>query len=194
MSAVYDVKSGPHEAYIDLQIAAYWELERNGTDEGLCFDKENHAFTGNGEALPSVTGVLRSNRLTPEFYDFLNPWYLQRGTFIHLATELYDKGTLDESDLDPAIIPYLEAYKVFRRDFSGKVTGIEKKLWHPKLKYAGIIDRTIEGHTCYALHLKPGQKIPYKLEEVQDIRGKFNIFLSALNVYNWRKENIKEAV
>ena len=191
MSAVFDLKSGPHEAYIELQIAAYWELQRNGTEEGLDFTVDSHTFAHNGEVLPSVTRILKDAHLTPEGYLFIDPYYLTRGTYIHTATEYHDKGTLDESDLDPEIVPYLEAYKVFKRDFPGQLTGIEKKLWHPKLKYAGIIDRTIEGHVCYALHLKPGQKVPYKLEEVKDIRGKFNIFQSALNLYNWKSQNLK---
>jgi hypothetical protein len=190
--AVYDLKTGKYDAHIDLQIAAYWELQRNGTDEGMEFDELNHRFTCNGEVLPSVTGVLKSNRMTPDGYAFIDPWYLELGTQVHKTTELYDKGTLDEDCLSDVLLPYLEAYKVFKRDYSGQITGIEKKLWHPKLKYAGIIDRTIEGHICYSLHLKPGQKVPYKLEEVKEIRGKFNYFLSALNVTNWRHQNIKE--
>jgi hypothetical protein len=190
--AIGDIKSGPHEAHIDIQIAAYWELERNGTDEGMTFDDKTHTFTCKGEVIPSVTQILKANRMTPEGYEFIDPWYLQRGTFIHLATEMHDKGTLDDFYDDTNILPYLEAYKTALRDNAWIVTGIEKKLWHPKLKYAGIIDRTIEGHICYALHLKPGRKIPYKLEPVSDIRGKFNIFISALNVFTWRKENLKE--
>lgn len=189
--AVGDIKSGPHEAHIDIQIAAYWELERNGTDEGMTFNEETHTFTCNGEVIPSVTQILKANRMTPDGYDFIDPWYLERGKLIHLATEYFDKGTLNDDSLDPAIIGHVDAYKTALRDKAWKVTGIEKKLWHPKLKYAGIIDRTIEGRICYALHLKPGRKIPYKLEEVQDIRGKFNIFLSALNIYQWRNQNLK---
>jgi hypothetical protein len=190
--AIGDIKSGPHEAYIDIQIAAYWELERNGTDEGMIFNEQTHTFICNGEVIPSVTQILKANRMTPEGYEFIDPWYLTRGTYIHKATEFYDKGTLDEDSLEPAIIPYVDAYKVAMRDNAWKVTGIEKKLWHPKLKYAGIIDRIIAGNTCYALHLKPENKVPYKFEEVKDIRGAFNVFLSALNIFNWKANNYKE--
>lgn len=208
MPAVFDIKSGPHEAYIELQVAAYNELQRNGTEEGLEFMSEDHTFYGNGELLPSVTKILREMGLTPDGYNFIDPWYLRRGTFVHLVCEYFDKGTLCDDYDDESIIPYLEAYKTFRRDYSGKITGIEKKLWHPKLKYAGIIDRVIEGNTCYALHLKPGNKVPYKLEEVTQIRSHFNVFLSALivstddftnpqyetalaNITKWKLQNLK---
>jgi hypothetical protein len=189
---VFDLKSGPHEAYIDLQIAAYWELERNGTTEGLEFDELNHTFTANGQTLPSVTQVLRANGMTPEFYTRIDPWYLERGKLIHLATEYDDRGTLDEDTVDEVVRPYLDAYRTFRADFRGKITGIEKRMWHPQLGYAGIIDRTITGHICYSLHLKPGKQVPYKLVEVKDVRGCFNFFLSALNVVKWREQNMKE--
>jgi len=189
--AIGDIKSGPYEAYIDCQIAAYDKLEREGTTEGMIFDEQKHLFICNGEIVPSVTQVLKANGMLPDGYNFIDPWYLTRGTLIHLATQFFDNGTLDDDSLDPAIIHYVNAYKIAIRDKAWIVTGIEKKLWHPKLKYAGIIDRTIEGHICYSLHLKPGNKIPYKLEAVQDIRGKFNVFLSALNVLTWRKSNLK---
>jgi hypothetical protein len=189
---VFDLKSGPHEAYIDLQIAAYWELERNGTTEGLEFDELNHTFTANGQTLPSVTQVLRANGMTPEFYTRIDPWYLERGKLIHLATEYDDRGTLDEDTVDEVVRPYLDAYRTFRADYRGQITGIEKRMWHPQLGYAGIIDRTITGRICYSLHLKPGKQVPYKLIEVKDVRGCFNFFLSALNVVKWREQNMKE--
>lgn len=192
MLSVFDVKSGPHEAHIDVQIAAYWELIRNGIEDGLDFAPGEHIFTHDGEVLPSVTQILKASKMTPDGYAFIDPYYLQRGTYIHLASEYYDRGCLDEDSLDPAIIPYVNAYKTFRRDFGGQIVGIEKRLWHPKLKYAGIVDRIIDGTTCYALHLKPGNKVPYKLEPIENVRSAFNVFLSALNVLTWRASNFKE--
>ena len=187
--AIFDLKNGPHEAYIDIQIGAYWELERNGTDEGLEFDEVNHIFSINGQTLPSVTQVLRANHMTPEFYAHIDPWYLERGKLVHLATEYDDKGTLDEDTVDDIVRPRLDAYRAFKGDFRERITGIEKRLWHPTLNYAGIIDRTITGHTCYSLHLKPGQRVPYKLIEVPNIRAQFNVFVSALNVMRWKEQN-----
>lgn len=191
MQSVFDLKSGPYEPHIDLQIAAYWELIRNGKAEGLVFDEATHTGKVNGESLLSVTTILRKARMTPEFYNFIDPWYLARGTYVHLATELYDRGRLDEDTVDPEITPYLDAYKVFRGDFGARITGIETRLYHPVYKYFGIVDRTIEGTVCYSLHLKPGKKVPYKLIEVENIRAHFNVFVSALNVMRWREQNMK---
>jgi len=192
MQSVYDLKTGPHEPHIDCQIAAYWELLRNGKTEGLIFDPETHTAHIDGAPLRSVTTILRDAGMTPDFYNRLDPWYLTRGKYVHLASELYDKGTLDESTVDEEVKPYLEAYKTFRRDFSAKITGIEVQLYHPVYKYFGIIDRIMEGNTCYSLHLKPGQRVPYKLIEVPNIRAQFNVFVSALNLMRWKEQKLKE--
>ena len=209
MQAVFDLKTGPHEPHIDCQIAAYWELLRNGKAEGIVFDPDTHTATVNGDPFRSVTTILRDAEMTPDFYQWLDPWYLTRGKYVHLASELYDKGTLDESTVDDTIKPYLEAYKTFRRDFSAKITGIEVMLYHPVYRYFGIVDRIIEGTACYSLHLKPKQRIPYRLVEVPNIRAHFNYFVSALiatdenrngqqkeialcNLATWRKRYIKE--
>lgn len=207
MQAVIDKKSGISTPDIDLQISAYVELLRNGTPEGLSFDEEHHIFTVKGEVIPSVTTILKKAKLTPD-WSKIDPWYAQRGKYIHTATELWEKGTLDEDTVDKEILPYLNGYKSFRADYPVKVIGQEVKLWHPVYKFAGIIDMIIEGNSHYKLFLRKTGK--YKLVEVTNIRSHFNVFLSALvevtgnrteaqkeiariNLEQWRKKNMKEA-
>jgi len=191
MPGVIDKKSGNDSPDIDLQVSGYVELLRNGTPEGLTFDEEHHIFTVNGKVIPSVTTVLKRMGMTPD-YSFVDPWYAQRGTYIHKATELWENGTLDEDSLDPAISGYVDAYKACRRDFPVKVIGQEVRLWHPVLKFAGIIDMVIEGNKHYKMFLR--ENGTYKLVEVENSRGNLNIFISALNVMRWREQNLtKEA-
>lgn len=206
MPGVIDKKSGSDSPDIDLQISGYVELLRNGTPEGLAFDEEHHIFTVNGKVIPSVTTILKKAGMTPD-YSFVDPWYAQRGTYVHKATELWEKGVLDEDSVDKEILPYLNSYRSFRTDCPVKIMGQEVKLWHPVYKYAGIIDIIIEGNSHYKLFLRKNGK--YKLVEVTNIRGHFNFFLSALvstsdrpdrqkeiarcNVDVWRKRNLKEA-
>jgi hypothetical protein len=204
MAAVIDKKSGPSTPDQDLQISAYDELLRNGTSEGLAFDPETHTFLVNGESLPSVTTIIKQAGLTPD-YSFVDPWYLERGTFIHRATELWEKGTLDDDTVDPEITGYLTAYKSFRADWRDRVTGQEVRLWHPRYRYAGIIDMTIDGFQSYKLYLRKNGK--YKLVPVNNIKTHFNFFLSGLisvtghagagkeiaeaNIRQWRKRHMK---
>lgn len=189
MAGVIDKKSGNDSPDIDLQIAGYVELLHNGTPEGLTFEEETHTFTANGKVIPSVTTVLKKAGMTPD-YSFVDPWYAQRGTYIHRATELWENGVLDEDTVDPLIAGYVDAYKACRRDFPVMVMAQEVRLWHPVHCYAGIIDMVIEGNKHYKLFLKDTGK--YKLVEVQNLRSNLNIFISALNVLNWKSTHCKE--
>lgn len=189
MTACIDKKTGADHPSIDVQISAYVELLRNGISEGLYFGRDTHTFAANGEPLISVTTVLKQAGMTPD-YSFVDPWYAQRGTYIHKATELWENGTLDEDTIDPLISGYVDAYKACRRDFPVTVTGQEIRLWHPQLKFAGIIDMTIEGNKHYKLFLR--ENGTYKLVEVQNWRTHFNIFVSALNIVRWKQSNMKE--
>ena len=59
---------------------------------------------------------------------YFKPEYAERGTFVHVATEYFDRHDveLNEDELDPGIQPYLEAYKKFVADYKPKWEGIEE--------------------------------------------------------------------
>lgn len=64
-----------------------------------------------------------------------------RGTAVHLATELYDRDDLDEDSLDELLVPYLAGWKLFLRDTQFAPEFIEYRVWHKTHFYAGTIDR-----------------------------------------------------
>ena len=70
-----------------------------------------------------------------------DPWYMTRGSAIHLATEYFDKGTLDEDSVSDEIKGYLASWKQFRVDQNYTPTHIELKLYDPIYLYAGTLDR-----------------------------------------------------
>ena len=188
MPCPWDIKTGKAERYIDVQVAMYWELVRNGTDEGLCFDDETHTFTVNGKPLPSVTQVLRHEGIIPDMR-FVTEYGLLRGQYVHRATELFDLGTLDEDTIDGEIRPYLDCYKAFLGDYQGKILHIERRLYHPQWLYAGIVDRVSEDKDCHVLYLHPKKSRPYTFEVVNNLRGNLNVGLSALNLMVWKQTN-----
>jgi hypothetical protein len=100
-----------------------------------------------------VTSVLQFVGIRSSF-EFLKPadreFYLGRGKMIHKATEFYDKGTLDESVMDERIIPYVEAYKLFRLEVGGFVKHSELAVSSETYGYQGRIDRVIRGSNLYA--------------------------------------------
>lgn len=104
--------------------------------DDLIFNAEKHEYRVGERVIPSVTQALSLIDDRPK-----DPWYLQRGTFVHLACELFDKGELDEESLDPAIVPYLISYKTFLTETGFKPQLIEARRFHSRYFYAGTMDR-----------------------------------------------------
>ena len=69
-----------------------------------------------------------------------------RGTAVHLATELHDRGELDETKPwgDEKAHGRLAAYKRFLRECNVKILAIEVEVLHPVLFYVGHLDRLVE--------------------------------------------------
>ena len=114
----------------------------------LKLDQVTHTYTLDGRRIDGLTstiaeaGLIRSSDLG----------YLKKGTAVHRATELWDKGTLDESTVHPDIIGYLESWKCFRKDQNYTPLYIEKSLFDSIYLYAGTVDR------LPLLDLKSGSK------------------------------------
>lgn len=177
MSSILEIKTNSSFPVYDLQCAAEVYLGNFGIADDLEFDDEHHIYYGRGEMLPSVTQIPKRAGMAGVF-DTLDPWYATRGQAVHKATELYDLGTLDEDSIDPAISPYFDAYKRFRADTDITIKDVEKRLWCPKYRFAGTIDRLIAGPTSYKLFLLKNGK--YRLKAVENTQANFNYFLSAL--------------
>lgn len=114
----------------------------------LDFDPEKHEYRLDGELVPSVTELLKP--LTSAGYANINPEVLRqaalRGTAVHEACEAIDYG-LDPEDISPDIVPYLDAYCAFLRDYKPEWYGIEDMVYGDwvdswgSIDYAGTIDR-----------------------------------------------------
>ena len=132
----------------------------------LGFDPEAHAYWIGQERLPSVTQILSESGMVD------TRWFTEearlRGQAVHLACQFDDEGDLDESELDPALIGYLYAWRNFVRDyeFQPDADGIERRLYHPTYRYAGTLDRKGTalvrnlGRTKVLIDLKTGIALP----------------------------------
>jgi hypothetical protein len=192
----------------------------------LTFDDERHVYRWNGDIVPGVTSVL--DRLSN--FEFVSAADLERarklGSAVHTATELDDRGDLDEATVSPVVEPYLAAYRKFRAEVAPKWERIEERVFHPLHGYAGTLDRVgdvlrkralldiksgvpnpvvrlqtaayLEAWCCnrtdspshysrFALYLRADGT--YSLREVVNGRNDFRVFLSALNLYQWEREN-----
>lgn len=108
----------------------------------LLFDPVEHAYTVAGKRLPSVTQIL--SPLVD--YSIVPRDVLERaqklGTAVHRMTELYDLDDLDMDCLADELVPYLTAWIKFRAESGFVPETIEKRLYHPALRFAGTPDRS----------------------------------------------------
>lgn len=121
------------------------------------FDAATHTYRVAGIVRPSVTQILHPIHN----FDHVDPDVLERarqfGTHVHAATDLFDRGILDEDNLDLPLVPYLEAYKTFLLETGFVVTHSEERVYNPRQKYCGTLDRrgTWKGST-WLLDFKSG--------------------------------------
>ncbi len=108
---------------------------------GLSFDAESHTYRFEGQPVPGVTTILKP--ITD--FSAVPPQVLAAaaafGIAVHRACELDDLGELDEGQLDPALVPYLEGWRKFSADHAVQWSHIESPVYHPVFRYAGTLDR-----------------------------------------------------
>lgn len=107
----------------------------------LKFYDEGHIYEYRNQVIPSVSELLRF--MSREVYGEIDKYILdhaaERGTAVHKASvELDLHGTVE---CDEEIFGYLEAYAKFLREHEVHWDIIERAFAHPKLLYAGTIDR-----------------------------------------------------
>lgn len=101
-----------------------------------------HRYYEDGKEYIGTTTLIQLEGGMPGM-EFVDPWYAERGKMIHLATALYDLGTLDESSVDPRIMGYLTSWKRFRDKHQAVYAPehIEVMLRDKVYGYAGTLDR-----------------------------------------------------
>ena len=97
----------------------YARLRKKDQVPDFTFDSQTHSYKVKGNRLSSVTSVLPYN------YRCDNTYAMERGTMLHSMCRLYLLNDLDEENLDPALVPYLDALKKFLQDSNGMgITGL----------------------------------------------------------------------
>jgi len=117
---------------------------------------EDHEYYLDGVKLDGLTSTIREAGLGWN----ADPWYMERGTAIHKATELWDRGNLDEETVDPQIQGYLASWIRFRWDQCYVPSEIEYQTYHPELMVGTTIDR------LPLLDLKSGAPEPWHALQV----------------------------
>lgn len=108
----------------------------------LEFNEDRHEYRLDGAVVPSVTqvtdGLLTDLSMVP-------PDILKRaaafGQAVHAACEYDDDGTLDENELDIALLPYLRGYRKFKDEIRPEIVASEQRVFSQKYRFAGTLDR-----------------------------------------------------
>ncbi|MCK9433216.1 MAG: hypothetical protein M0R00_09695 [Candidatus Omnitrophica bacterium] len=178
----------------------------------------NHVYhDAGGQVVPGVTGILKGAGLIDD--RFFDEYSRDRGSLVHQACAMYDRDDLDMDTLDPVLAPYVSGWIKFRKESGFVPALIESIVFNEQYFYAGTLDRTgnMNGQE-YILDIKSGAAQPwtaaqlaaysaclwsngrkrgavelrddgtYKLTEYKD-RNDLQIFLSALAIVNWKRNN-----
>lgn len=105
----------------------------------------DHVYTDEtGRVWPGVTSILgavppwlgRFDHVPADRLEYKR----QLGTAIHLAIALDADGALDEASVDPAVGPYLAAWRRFKAETGFVARWTEQVVWHPTYGFAGTLD------------------------------------------------------
>lgn len=106
---------------------------------GLTFDEENHEYYWQLRNVPGISKILKKLKLTKD-YEGVDPYYAQRGKVAHLAIEYDLAGELDFDSLDPALKPFVTAWRAFVAKHKYEPMLTERMFYSKTQDYAGRID------------------------------------------------------
>lgn len=126
----------------------------------LRFDAEAHTYHLGDRRLLGVTEILqRTGLIDTEFYTEEGR---TRGTYVAMATQYLDEGTLDWNTLHEDLMPYIAAWQRFLKDSKAQVKTIEEQVYSEVYGYAGTIDRTVSMQgKLWVIDIKLGQAQPW---------------------------------
>lgn len=113
---------------------------------GLVFRDEDHTYWLDGKLVPSVSQVIRDNRLGADFSQVPADDLAQAralGTAVHAALHYEDEGTLDPATVDPRVQPYIDAWRQFKVERGVTVVEMERRYADHTYRVAGTLDRIL---------------------------------------------------
>lgn len=185
ITTIIDKKTGKAEPWTALQTAGYELL-----DTPVEFTEEGHIYILDGVILPSVTGILKAEGFVDD--RFFDEYSRERGSIVHLATHYDDLGELDEGSLDPVIVPYVEAWRRFKRESGFVVCQSEIPMANLTYRFAGKPDAvgSFPSGNLKRAAVELHNDGTYKLLPFTDRQDR-GVFLAALACYHWKQNNLK---
>ena len=109
---------------------------------GGSFDEPSHVYRDpSGAVLDSVTTIIAPLTDYGSVPAAILEFARERGGHVHRACELHDSDDLVMDTLDIRLLPYVQAWQQFRKDYPCTWEHVERPEWSPILRYAGTPDR-----------------------------------------------------
>lgn len=115
----------------------------NSTKPEFRFLCDTHQYFLGEKELPSVSHILKITKLGKD-NDNIPPFFRERGIAGHLCVELHLKDQLDESTIDPELVPFFDGFKAFIVDHPIKPLFIEQRRYNESWGFAGTMDLIAE--------------------------------------------------
>ena len=184
------------------------------------FNPQDHTYTIDDVQYPSVTQILADLGFYGSAAAYFTEYGRDRGRLVHKIVEYHCKGVLEESSIDPALKGYFEAWLLFEKDTGFISIDCEVPLVSPEYGFAGTPDHVgILNNSNSVIDVKTGAVFPatgiqlagYEILRDQHLKryglqlkqnGKYSLkpfkdrsdrgtFLSALSVFQWKRNNVK---
>ena len=117
---------------------------------------------------------------------------MDRGTAVHAATAMMDRGEIIEPEsIDPRVAPYLPGWSKFNAEMKPEFLAIEEEVENPTYAYQGRLDRIakMNGRTAI-LDIKTGWPEPWHALQLAGYAfcfpsspARFGVYLSAEGKY-----------
>lgn len=107
------------------------------TKSEIRFEAESHTYWLGKKRLPSVSEILKTLGLSKDFTS-ADTFYRDRGKAGHKCIELYLKGDLDESSIDPILVPFFDGFRRYWDEHKEEIEAIETVRYNDD--WAGTID------------------------------------------------------
>ncbi len=119
-------------------------------NKGFLFCPSDHTYWLDGRQIPGHSEIVQDARI----YDLSQipretlRRATERGTKVHLATELLDRDNLDWSSVHPELLPYIDAWVSFKENemFRPHPDYLEVPTWHKQFLYGITPDRFGDFH------------------------------------------------
>ncbi len=122
--------------------------------------------------IPRVSEIITRVILPPDYFSraFRKTTI---GDYVHQALEFKAKDILDEESLDDQLIPYIQAYEQWEKDFKPKTIYSELRLVDSVFGFTGQIDRIaiLEGKSAtFIIDFKTGNMSPWHIIQIAAYR------------------------